>query len=60
MIRIFKTVRRVARTDYWLAGQFTRKPHPMSDRAMAAWSEQLGQASAALWISACKSAGHGR
>mgnify|MGYP003395889047 CR=1 FL=1 len=61
MIRFVKTLhRRAAQHDYWLAGQFTRKPYPLSDRAMAAWSEQLGQASAALWMDACRSEGRGR
>jgi hypothetical protein len=61
MFRIVKTLRRrVTRPDYWLAGQFTRTPHSERDRAMATWSEQLGHASAELWIAACKSEGRCR
>jgi hypothetical protein len=58
MIRFVRTLRhRAARSDFWLAGQFTRKPDPRSDAAMATWGEILGDASAKLWLDACKSEG---
>lgn len=62
MIRIFrdKRVRREAASEYWLAGQFSRKPHPFADRAMAAWSEILGRDGAALWLKAKARDGRGR
>lgn len=38
--------------DYWLAGTFTRRPHPLADSAMATWSEILGRDQARLWMAA--------
>lgn len=62
MIRIFRDVRtrREAAGEFWLAGQFSRKPHPFADRAMAAWSEILGRDAAALWLQAKARNGRGR
>ena len=61
MIRFVKTLRRrTVRQDFWLAGQFTRKPEPISDAAMATWGELLGDASAKLWMDACRSEGRCR
>lgn len=62
MIRFIRDVRtrREAEGDYWLAGQFSRKPHPFADRAMAAWSEILGREGAALWLAAKAEQGRGR
>jgi len=61
MIRIVQTLRRRAlRRDFWLAGQFSRTPQPTTEAAMATWSEILGDASAKLWMDACKNEGHRR
>ena len=59
----FITARRTGakdQADYWLAGQFDRRPHLSRDRAIAAWSEHLGRTSADLWLEACASQGRGR
>jgi|GEM_PF-3213400 len=37
---------------FWLAGQFRGEKHPMTDDAIAAWSEFMGRESAELWIAA--------
>lgn len=59
MIRFVQTVRRrAARRDLWLAGQFTRASQPTTEAALATWNTLLGEASAKLWMDACKSTGH--
>ncbi len=60
MIRFVKTLRnrKAPKSDFWLAGQFTRTTHGERDRAIAAWSEHLGRQSAELWLAAC--AAHGQ
>lgn len=48
------------RRDFWLAGQFDRKPNPFVDPALATWSELLGREQARLWMAARASEGRGR
>ena len=40
------------RRDFWLSGQFDRRPHADADRAVAAWTEFMGRQSAELWLDA--------
>lgn len=62
MIGLVKALRARAKTqpDFWLAGQFDRRPHLAADRAIAAWSEHLGRESAELWVAARANEGRGR
>lgn len=46
--------------DFWLAGQFDRRPSPFVDPAFATWSELLGREQAQLWMNARASEGRGR
>jgi hypothetical protein len=55
-----RTKRRDARNGYWLAGQFSLRPHPFADRAVAAWSEFMGREAAVLWVAAKAHEGRGR
>lgn len=48
------------RRDFWLAGQFDRRPNPFVDPALAQWSELLGREQAKLWMNARASEGRGR
>jgi hypothetical protein len=42
---------RSERIDFWLSGQFDRKPHE-SDEAIATWTQLMGRDSAELWLAA--------
>jgi hypothetical protein len=46
--------------DFWLAGQYDRRPSPLVDPALATWSELLGREQAQLWMDARASEGRGR
>ena len=39
------------RIDYWLSGQFNRRPHAADD-AIATWTQIMGRPSAELWLAA--------
>ena len=58
MTTFFRAVR--GKRDYWLAGTFSRKPHPLVDPAFATWSELLGREQAQLWMTARASEVRGR
>lgn len=57
---MIKFLRNVSERDFWLAGQFDRRPHPFADPAIAAWSEILGREQAKLWMTARAVEGRGR
>lgn len=51
LLRII-TWRSMADPTSWLAGQFEKTPHHMSDDAIAAWTEFMGRDAAEIWIEA--------
>ncbi len=53
MIRLVNALRSLnrGRIDYWLSGQFDRRPHE-ADNAIATWTQLMGRQSAALWLAA--------
>jgi hypothetical protein len=54
MLKLLRTItsRTPAEPKSWLAGQFERKPHDMSDDAIAAWTEFMGRDAAEIWVEA--------
>jgi hypothetical protein len=54
MIEILRKLsqRSQAKAEFWLSGQYEKTPHPLSDSAIAAWSEFMGREAAELWVAA--------
>jgi hypothetical protein len=57
---MIKFLRNRRTRDFWLAGQYDRRPNPFVDPALATWSELLGREQAQLWMNARASEGRGR